>query len=84
MFELGETSDAEHNQILHLAEAYQFEQIILIGENFLKTTAIGDHVKKYKNRAEFEEVLKTNFQFADNLLVKGSHGMRLDLLTSII
>lgn len=84
MFELGETSDNEHYNIANVALSYGFEQIFLIGLNFQKTDLQSDKVMKFDNRTEFEDYVKSNFTYTDNILIKGSHGMRLDLLENIL
>ena len=84
MFELGETSDNEHNNIAKLALTYGFEQIYLLGSNFQKTDIQSDKIIKFNNRTDFENYVKLNFKYTDNILIKGSHGMRLDLLTGLI
>lgn len=84
MFELGETSDNEHNNIAKLALTYGFEQIYLLGSNFQKTDIQSDKIIKFNNRTDFENYVKLNFKYTDNILIKGSHGMRLDLLTDLI
>ncbi len=83
MFELGETSDNEHNNIAKLALDYNFDTIYLLGKNFLNTTIESKSIKKFATREEFEDYVKSNFTYTDNILIKGSHGMRLDLLANI-
>ena len=84
MFELGETSDKEHFNIAKLALDFKFDQIILIGTNFGKVEIEDQHIQKFENRAEFENYVKSNFEYSDNILIKGSHGMRLDLLENVL
>lgn len=84
MFELGETSDYEHNNIAKLAIEYGFDKIYLLGINFQNTDIQNDKIIKFKNRIDFENYVKSNFEYSDNILIKGSHGMRLDLLEKII
>ena len=84
MFELGETSDNEHNNIAKLALDYGFNQIYLLGKNFQKTDIQSNNIHKFEKRVDFENYVKSNFKYSDNILIKGSHGMRLDLLEKII
>jgi len=81
MFELGEESKIEHQRILDLAETLNFDQIFILGLNFKETITSNSKVKKFDNRITFEEFLKKNYISAQNILIKGSHGMRLDLIT---
>ena len=80
MFELGEESKAEHQRILEIAENLNFDQIFILGHNFAETNSNPEKVFKFNTREIFEEYLKTNPISSKNILVKGSHGMRLDLL----
>ena len=84
MFELGETSENEHNNIAELAVKYGFEQIYLLGKNFKMTQIVQDNIKKFENRQEFEDYVKSSLSYTDNILIKGSHGMRLDLLADVL
>ncbi|MBS7333477.1 MAG: UDP-N-acetylmuramoyl-tripeptide--D-alanyl-D-alanine ligase, partial [Weeksellaceae bacterium] len=66
MFELGETSDNEHLNIAKLALSYGFENIYLLGINFQKTDIQSDRIKKFENRNDFEDYVKSNFTYTDN------------------
>ncbi|MGL5234668.1 MAG: UDP-N-acetylmuramoyl-tripeptide--D-alanyl-D-alanine ligase, partial [Empedobacter falsenii] len=83
MFELGEESKSEHQRILDLAESLDFDQIFILGHNFGETITNNPKVQKFENRVAFEECLKENPIKTQNILIKGSHGMRLDLLENI-
>ncbi|WP_413533640.1 UDP-N-acetylmuramoyl-tripeptide--D-alanyl-D-alanine ligase [Empedobacter brevis] len=83
MFELGEESKAEHQRILDLAEQLDFDQIFVLGHNFSETITNNPKVQKFENRVAFEDYLKKNPIKTQNILIKGSHGMRLDLLENI-
>lgn len=83
MFELGEESKKEHQRILDLAEGLNFDQIFILGHNFAETTSHHSNVMKFNDRIAFEAYLKVNPIKTQNILIKGSHGMRLDLLENI-
>ncbi len=80
MFELGEESKTEHQRILTIAESLNFDQIFILGHHFIETNTVNPKVVKFSERTIFEEYLKNNPITSKNILVKGSHGMRLDLL----
>ncbi len=84
MFELGEESKTEHQRILELAESLHFNQIYILGLHFKETNATNTNVVKFDNRQSFEEFLKNNAINSQNILIKGSHGMRLDLLETLV
>lgn len=80
MFELGDESKLEHQRILDLAEYLKFDEIFILGLNFKETITNNSTVKKFDNRIAFEDYLVNNPIETKNILIKGSHGMRLDLL----
>ena len=80
MFELGITSKEEHEDIIRKAIKKNFNKIFLIGQNFSNTSITADNIIKFESRASFETYMASNKLIADNILIKGSHGMRLDLL----
>ncbi len=81
MFELGETAEKEHQYIADLV-SNAFEKVILIGENFYKTTT--SNIDKYKNYYAFEENFKT-YDFSNaTLLIKGSRGMALERVLALL
>ena len=84
MFELGEESKTEHQRILELAESLNFNQIYILGLHFKETNVTNINVVKFDNRQSFEEFLKNNVINSQNILIKGSHGMRLDLLETLV
>lgn len=84
MFELGETSDLEHNNIARLALDYGFEYIYLLGKHFQNTDIQSNNIIKLENKEEFTNYVKSNFKYTDSILIKGSHGMRLDLLSDVL
>jgi len=74
MFELGENSIQEHQNIADLARKNQIETY-LIGENFSKTQS---NFPKFKTTEEFKQsniLEKINHA---NILIKGSRGMQLE------
>lgn len=84
MFELGDESKTEHQRILELAESLNFNQIYILGHNFKETETTHQNVVKFDDRQSFEEYLKNNSINSQNILIKGSHGMRLDLLETLV
>jgi UDP-N-acetylmuramoyl-tripeptide--D-alanyl-D-alanine ligase len=78
MFELGADAPKEHQYIADLASTIPINHVILIGENFNKTTIFSPKVSVFKSFEDF----KTNFDFSQlnkaTLLIKGSRGMALE------
>ncbi|WP_405413097.1 UDP-N-acetylmuramoyl-tripeptide--D-alanyl-D-alanine ligase [Maribacter sp. Asnod1-A12] len=82
MFELGESAEEEHQNIADLTKKLNFEQVILIGENFLLTTS---NNSKLRNFEEFASFLRQNpFQSKSSILIKGSRGMALERVLDLI
>ena len=80
MFELGNESKNEHQQISSLCEDLKFDKVYLVGENFLQTKT------KNKTFDSFEQLKKhiENSNLKDNtVLIKGSRGMALERLLDL-
>ncbi|WP_116772422.1 UDP-N-acetylmuramoyl-tripeptide--D-alanyl-D-alanine ligase [Maribacter litoralis] len=76
MFELGNSAKEEHQAIVDLTEKLNFETVILVGENFHKTSANSQQMKSFD---ELKAFLKTNpIKTNSTILIKGSRGMALE------
>ncbi|HMQ48628.1 MAG TPA: UDP-N-acetylmuramoyl-tripeptide--D-alanyl-D-alanine ligase [Saprospiraceae bacterium] len=79
MLELGEESLSEHEQIVQLAQAQHFDQVILVGANFRK-------VAEQHELLHFPNVTSLKGWFVQQgfsdryFLIKGSRGMQLERL----
>jgi UDP-N-acetylmuramoyl-tripeptide--D-alanyl-D-alanine ligase len=76
MFEVGEQTAQEHQEIVSYIEKQNFQKVFLIGAHFKNTTSEMQQLYKFKDFAEFQ----ANFQPPKDsfVLVKGSRGMRLE------
>lgn len=83
MFELGDSSASEHQQIADLAESLKFEEIYLIGKNFFNTNT-SDNIKKFEDRESFITYLESHSINTKNILIKGSRGMALEKILEFI
>lgn len=81
MFELGETSAYEHQQVIKLLEKYNFDEVFLVGENFYKTTSNFFRFKTFEDL--LEGFMSSNIE-ESVILIKGSRGMALERLLSYI
>ena len=79
MFELGTSSDEEHQNIADFAEELPFEQVILIGKNFSKVKT--SKASKYLNFEAFQNSFKTDS--SSTYLIKGSRGMALERIVAL-
>jgi len=80
MFELGNSAKKEHQDIADKATTH-FEKVILIGENFYKTTS---KAIKYKTYTAFQKNFKKETFDHKTLLIKGSRGMALERIVALI
>ncbi|MDK7375718.1 MULTISPECIES: UDP-N-acetylmuramoyl-tripeptide--D-alanyl-D-alanine ligase [Weeksella] len=80
MFELGESSKVNHQKIAQLTKDLSFEKIYLVGNNFSKIEGDFSDIQFFEDRDSLVNYLKKHPIETKNILIKGSHGMRLDLL----
>ncbi|MBL7560103.1 UDP-N-acetylmuramoyl-tripeptide--D-alanyl-D-alanine ligase [Olleya sp. YSTF-M6] len=82
MFELGASADTEHQNIANLANHLNIDEVILIGENFIKTKTENNKVKQYRSFEDF----KTHYKPITNshVLIKGSRGMALERVLKLL
>ncbi len=76
MFELGNDSEAEHQNIVDLIEQLNFKAFYLTGKNFSKTTS--PHTLRFESFESLKEFLKQNPINNAHILLKGSRGMALE------
>ena len=75
MFELGDQSQQEHQKIVDLLDKSAFDKVILVGERF---GAIPSDFIKIADTASLIAYIEKEQLSGYTVLVKGSHGMRLD------
>lgn len=78
MFELGEYAAAEHQKISDLIAAKKITDVILIGPEFAKTTK--NDFRSFITTDEALTYLKEHKQKDKTILIKGSRGMKLEIL----
>ncbi|MCI2227560.1 UDP-N-acetylmuramoyl-tripeptide--D-alanyl-D-alanine ligase [Polaribacter sp. MSW13] len=80
MFELGETSIKEHQEIIDLANSMDFENRFFIGQLFYKTV----NSNAFKTFEDFKNYIKKHPLKNASILIKGSRGMQLERLLDFI
>ncbi len=83
MFELGADAAMEHRLILEKAMETSSERRIFIGEEFFRMKSKVD-AEFYKNTLEASNALKKQPISNSTILVKGSRGMKLEALVSVL
>ncbi len=78
MFELGEYSLEEHQKIVTLLQEKKLKDVVLVGEEFYKLNA--DQFKKFKTTQECLTYLKDLHVSENTVLIKGSRGMKMEIL----
>ena len=82
MFELGETSKEEHQNIIDYLESLNIKYNYIIGEHFKKT----DHSNTTRSFSDFN-ALSDGFNNELNnhtILIKGSRGMALERILELL
>ncbi len=82
MFELGETSKEEHQNIIDYLEGLNIKHSFIIGENFKKT----NHNNKTKSFSDFSSLSDSYSNELNNytILIKGSRGMALERILELL
>ncbi|MGX8682205.1 MAG: UDP-N-acetylmuramoyl-tripeptide--D-alanyl-D-alanine ligase [Bacteroidales bacterium] len=81
MRELGEDSLNEHRKIVKLIHDYGFQDVVLVGEEFIKT---GTSFPCYPDVNALTEVIKSNPPQSKTILIKGSNGTKLFTLPELL
>lgn len=84
MFELGSTSESEHQTIVDYLEENELGKTFLIGKNFFKTNISASTLTKFEDFEDLKEELKNNPVNNKFILIKGSRGMALERILDIL
>ncbi|MBU2901354.1 UDP-N-acetylmuramoyl-tripeptide--D-alanyl-D-alanine ligase [Maribacter dokdonensis] len=76
MFELGNSSREEHQIIANLASSLNFEEVILVGENFQLTDSNAINLINFNALKTYLD--KYDLPEKSTILIKGSRGMALE------
>ena len=83
MFELGEEATREHELIIQKVLSYHFDQVIFIGDEFLKLNELSE-AQFFKTTDEAFIFLQKNAISNAFVLLKGSRSMHLESLMSLL
>jgi UDP-N-acetylmuramoyl-tripeptide--D-alanyl-D-alanine ligase len=83
MLELGEKSEEEHINILNKLRAHKFENVILVGPVFQKTSSQSGF-KSFFDTDRLIEYLKSDPVKGNTILIKGSRGIGLEKIYDLL
>lgn len=82
MFELGETSNEEHQLIVDYIESMKLKKRYILGEHF-NSTKHSNEIKSYINFEAIEDDIANNLTNC-TILIKGSRGMALERILDLL
>jgi len=81
MLELGDQSDAEHQNIVNLLQQNKLKNVLLVGKEFKKTR---NSFHSFENVTDLIDYINENPLNNNYILIKGSRGIKLEkVLTSL-
>ncbi len=88
MLELGSESVSEHRTIVEMLRNLRIDKILLVGHEFEAALKDIHHsyekIQHFATREELEQMLQRNPIADATILIKGSHGMALEKLISML
>jgi len=79
MFELGKDSEEEHRRVIKHLEETDFQNVFLVGSEFYKFSNSNNY-KYFEKTSDLKLWLETNKLQNFTILIKGSRGMKLEVL----
>lgn len=83
MFELGDSSQEEHQKIIDLLKLIGFKEVFLVGNEFFKLKELNNYMS-FETTIDLNKFLTENTLNNKNILIKGSRGMKLESLLDIL
>lgn len=81
MLELGQQSDEEHQNIVDLLQQNKFANVLLVGKDFKKTR---NSYQNFENVTELIDYIQKNPVINNYILIKGSRGIKLEKVLSVL
>ncbi|MFN4249350.1 MAG: UDP-N-acetylmuramoyl-tripeptide--D-alanyl-D-alanine ligase [Flavipsychrobacter sp.] len=77
MKEMGTEEVKEHNELVHLVQQYNWNNVILVGKEF---DGIAHNYQHFQTSADAAAYVKANMPADAAILIKGSRGSRMEVL----
>lgn len=84
MFEVGDTTLQEHQDILQLAHSLGINQVIAIGPSFGASTPANERQQLFENYDAFAEAYSPIIPSNSAILIKGSRGMKMERILDLL
>ena len=84
MAELGESSEAEHRELLHWISGLEVDRILLAGPQFSRIGEPSAHLTVFRERKELRAWLQREKPEGYHILLKGSRVMELETLLPLL
>ena len=84
MFEVGDTTLQEHQDILQLAHSIGINQVIAIGPSFGVITPVNEKQQLFESYDDFVEVYSPSIPNNSTILIKGSRGMKMERILDVL
>jgi len=84
MFEIGENTLKEHQNVLNLIKKSTINKVFLIGDSFSKIKVDCPNIKQYKSFEDFKNGLTKSDVKNSTVLIKASRGMALERVLGLI
>lgn len=84
MFELGETAQEEHQEILKLAHTLDIDQVFAIGPSFGKSSPLNKNQHVFLSYEAFAQAYSHNPLKQCTILIKGSRGMKMERILELL
>lgn len=84
MFELGDAAKVEHEDVIKLALSCKFDTIYAAGPHFYNAAQGQTGIKSYITIEDLKQELQKNKLTDSTILIKGSRGMKLETIISLL